>query len=88
MVTAADGAVTVEDGVVVAAGAGEGAAPTEQEAAAEGDKPQGEEKEVDVSQVPPVVAWGSSRESSQIQQLPAQARLMQLHAPGCNEQRG
>ena len=50
MVTAADGAVTVEDGVVVAAGAGEGAAPTEQEAAAEGDKPQGEEKEVDVSQ--------------------------------------
>ncbi|XP_031455268.1 amphiphysin isoform X3 [Phasianus colchicus] len=50
VVSAADGAVTVEDSVVVAAGAGEGAAPTEQEAAAEGDKPQGEEKEVDVSQ--------------------------------------
>uniref|UniRef100_A0A8C9FYK3 SH3 domain-containing protein n=1 Tax=Pavo cristatus TaxID=9049 RepID=A0A8C9FYK3_PAVCR len=50
VVSAADGAVAVEDSVVVAAGAGEGAAPTEQEAAADGDKPQGEEKEVDVSQ--------------------------------------
>ncbi|XP_042690180.1 amphiphysin isoform X1 [Centrocercus urophasianus] len=50
VVSAADGAVAVEDSVVVAAGAGEGAAPTEQEAAAEGDKPQGEEKEGDVSQ--------------------------------------
>ncbi|XP_052554931.1 amphiphysin isoform X2 [Tympanuchus pallidicinctus] len=50
VVSAADGAVAAEDSVVVAAGAGEGAAPTEQEAAAEGDKPQGEEKEGDVSQ--------------------------------------
>ncbi|XP_021241526.1 amphiphysin isoform X3 [Numida meleagris] len=50
VVSAADGAVAVEDSVVVAAGAGEGAAPIEQEAAAEGDKPQGEEKEIDVSQ--------------------------------------
>ncbi|NXL88584.1 AMPH protein, partial [Alectura lathami] len=44
------GAAAVTDSVVVAAGAGDGAAPTEQEAAAEGDKPQGEEKEADVSQ--------------------------------------
>uniref|UniRef100_A0A8C2T4K2 Amphiphysin n=1 Tax=Coturnix japonica TaxID=93934 RepID=A0A8C2T4K2_COTJA len=50
VVSAADGAAAVEDSVVVAAGAGEAAAPTEQEATAEGDKPQGEEKDVDVSQ--------------------------------------
>ncbi|NXJ14024.1 AMPH protein, partial [Odontophorus gujanensis] len=51
VVSAADGAVAAEDSVVEAAGAGEGAAPIEQEsAAAEGDKPQGEEKEIDVSQ--------------------------------------
>nr|P50478.1 RecName: Full=Amphiphysin [Gallus gallus]CAA42953.1 Amphiphysin [Gallus gallus] len=50
VVSAAGGAVAVEDSVVVAAGAGEGAVRTEQEAAAEGDKPQGEEKDVDVSQ--------------------------------------
>ncbi|XP_065608810.1 amphiphysin isoform X6 [Cyrtonyx montezumae] len=51
VVSAADGAVAVEDSVVEAAGAGEGAAPVEQEAAAaEGDKPQGEEKEINVSQ--------------------------------------
>ncbi len=59
----------MEDSVVVAAGAGEGAAPTGQEAAAGGDKPQGEEKEIDVSQVPHVVVWGALEESSQIQQL-------------------
>ncbi|NXG20402.1 AMPH protein, partial [Grallaria varia] len=39
-----------EDGVAVAAGAGDGAAATEQEDVAEGDKPQGEDKESDVSQ--------------------------------------
>ncbi|XP_072183630.1 amphiphysin isoform X2 [Excalfactoria chinensis] len=50
VVSAADGAAAVEDSVVVAAGDGEGAAPTEQEATAEGDKPQGEEKDVNVSQ--------------------------------------
>ncbi|NXL39509.1 AMPH protein, partial [Glaucidium brasilianum] len=44
------GAAATEDGVAVAAGAGEGAATTEQEGVAEGDKPQGEEKEADVSQ--------------------------------------
>uniref|UniRef100_A0A8D0EWF2 Amphiphysin n=1 Tax=Strix occidentalis caurina TaxID=311401 RepID=A0A8D0EWF2_STROC len=41
---------SAEDGVAVAAGAGDGAATTEQEGVAEGDKPQGEEKEADVSQ--------------------------------------
>ncbi|NWY52070.1 AMPH protein, partial [Chionis minor] len=40
-----------EDGAAVAAGAGDGAATTEQEGVAEGDKAQGEEKEADVSQV-------------------------------------
>ncbi|OXB70294.1 UNVERIFIED_CONTAM: hypothetical protein H355_016504, partial [Colinus virginianus] len=51
VVSAADAAVAAEDSVVEAAGAGEGAAPIEQEAAAaESDKPQGEEKEIDVSQ--------------------------------------
>ncbi|NWR85056.1 AMPH protein, partial [Furnarius figulus] len=41
---------TSEDSVAVAAGAGDGTATTEQEGVAEGDKPQGEEKESDVSQ--------------------------------------
>ncbi|NWS62849.1 AMPH protein, partial [Chunga burmeisteri] len=44
------GAVAAEDGAAVAAGAGDGAPTTEQEGLAEGDKPQGEEKEADVSQ--------------------------------------
>ncbi|NXS61951.1 AMPH protein, partial [Brachypteracias leptosomus] len=39
-----------EDTVSVAAGAGDGTATTEQEGVTEGDKPQGEEKEADVSQ--------------------------------------
>ncbi|KFR17379.1 Amphiphysin, partial [Opisthocomus hoazin] len=39
-----------KDGAAVAAGAGDSAATTEQEGVAEGDKPQGEEKEADVSQ--------------------------------------
>ncbi|XP_071417661.1 amphiphysin isoform X1 [Pithys albifrons albifrons] len=43
-------AVTSEDSVAMAAGAGDGAAAAEQEGIAEGDKPQGEEKEADVSQ--------------------------------------
>ncbi|KFQ75932.1 Amphiphysin, partial [Phaethon lepturus] len=43
-------AVAAEDGVAVTAGAGDGAATTEQEGVAEGGKPQGEEKEADVSQ--------------------------------------
>ncbi|XP_031408854.1 amphiphysin-like isoform X2 [Meleagris gallopavo] len=60
VVSAADGAVAVEDGVVVAAGAGEGAAPTAQEAAAEGDKPQGEEKEEKVSSIPSAVIEAAS----------------------------
>ncbi|NXT52619.1 AMPH protein, partial [Pluvianellus socialis] len=42
---------SAEDGAAVAAGAGDGAATTEQEGVAEGDKAQGEEKEADVSQV-------------------------------------
>ncbi|XP_010190863.1 PREDICTED: amphiphysin-like, partial [Mesitornis unicolor] len=45
-----EGAAAAEDGVAVAAGAGGGATTTEQEGVAEGDKPQGEEKEADVSQ--------------------------------------
>ncbi|NWI63867.1 AMPH protein, partial [Todus mexicanus] len=43
------GAAAAED-VAVAAGAGDGAATAEQEGVVEGDKPQGEEKEADVSQ--------------------------------------
>ncbi|KFQ91674.1 Amphiphysin, partial [Nipponia nippon] len=39
-----------KDSAAVAAGAGDGAATTEQEGVAEGDKGQGEEKEADVSQ--------------------------------------
>ncbi|NXI67975.1 AMPH protein, partial [Anseranas semipalmata] len=50
VVTAAEGVVAAEDSVAVAAGAGDGAATTEQEAVAEGEEPQGEEKEADVSQ--------------------------------------
>ncbi|XP_042662343.1 amphiphysin isoform X9 [Tyto alba] len=50
VVPVTEGAVAAEDSVAVAAGAGDGAATTEQEGVAEGDKPQGEEKEADVSQ--------------------------------------
>ncbi|NXE14920.1 AMPH protein, partial [Lophotis ruficrista] len=42
--------VAAEDGAAVAAGAGDGAATTDQEGVAEGDKAQGEEKEADASQ--------------------------------------
>ncbi|NXE23943.1 AMPH protein, partial [Ardeotis kori] len=42
--------VAAEDGAAVAAGAGDGAATTDQEGVAEGDKAQGEDKEADVSQ--------------------------------------
>ncbi|XP_069715892.1 amphiphysin isoform X2 [Phaenicophaeus curvirostris] len=45
-----EGAVAAEDGAAVAAGTGDGAATTEQEGVAAGDKPQGEELEADVSQ--------------------------------------
>ncbi|KAM9649239.1 amphiphysin [Morphnus guianensis] len=48
VVPVAEGAAAAEDGAAVTAGAG--AATTEQEGVAEGDKPQGEEKEADVSQ--------------------------------------
>ncbi|XP_050771767.1 amphiphysin isoform X2 [Gymnogyps californianus] len=50
VVPVTEGAAAAEDGAAVAAGAGDGAATTEQEGVAEGDKPQGEEKEADVSQ--------------------------------------
>uniref|UniRef100_A0A8C6JDB5 Amphiphysin n=1 Tax=Melopsittacus undulatus TaxID=13146 RepID=A0A8C6JDB5_MELUD len=50
VVPAAEGAVEAEGGAAVAAGAGDGVATTEQEGIAEGDKPQGEEREADVSQ--------------------------------------
>ncbi|NXY43018.1 AMPH protein, partial [Ceuthmochares aereus] len=43
-------AVAAEDGAAAAAGTGDGAATTEQEGVAAGDKPQGEEMEADVSQ--------------------------------------
>ncbi|NXX92259.1 AMPH protein, partial [Centropus bengalensis] len=43
-------AVAAEDSAAVAAEAGDGAATTEQEGVAAGDKPQGEETEADVSQ--------------------------------------
>ncbi|NWR35312.1 AMPH protein, partial [Tachuris rubrigastra] len=44
------GAAASENSVAMAAGAGDGTVATEQEDVAEGDKPQGEEKESDVSQ--------------------------------------
>ncbi|XP_009986983.1 PREDICTED: amphiphysin, partial [Tauraco erythrolophus] len=47
---ATEGAVAAEDSVAVAAGAGDGTSTAEQEGVAEGDKPQEEEKETDVSQ--------------------------------------
>ncbi|NXI53311.1 AMPH protein, partial [Chloroceryle aenea] len=50
VVPVTEGAAAVEDMVAVAAGAGEGTATTEQEDVVEGDKPEGEEKEADVSQ--------------------------------------
>ncbi|XP_057287515.1 amphiphysin isoform X3 [Pezoporus wallicus] len=50
VVPAAEGAVEAEGGAAVAAGAGDGVATTEQEGVAEGDRPQGEEREADVSQ--------------------------------------
>uniref|UniRef100_A0A8C0EFR8 Amphiphysin n=1 Tax=Bubo bubo TaxID=30461 RepID=A0A8C0EFR8_BUBBB len=50
VVPVTEGAAAAEDGVTVAAGAGDSAVTTEQEGVAEGDKPQGEEKEADVSQ--------------------------------------
>lgn len=69
MVPITEGAAAAEDGAAVAAGAGDGAATTEQEGVAEGDKPQGEEKEADVSQVTHVSARESVLgESGQIQQ--------------------
>lgn len=49
--------MAAEDSVAVPAGAGDIAAITEQEGVAEGDKPQGEEKEADVSQVTRVGTW-------------------------------
>ncbi|XP_075274724.1 amphiphysin isoform X3 [Opisthocomus hoazin] len=50
VVPVTEGVAAAEDGAAVAAGAGDSAATTEQEGVAEGDKPQGEEKEADVSQ--------------------------------------
>ncbi|NWX13799.1 AMPH protein, partial [Aegotheles bennettii] len=50
LVPAAESAAAAEDSEAVASGAGDSAATTEQEGVAEGDKPQGEEKEADVSQ--------------------------------------
>ncbi|NXW57394.1 AMPH protein, partial [Eurystomus gularis] len=50
VVPVTEGAAAAEDIVAVAAGADDGTATTEQEGVAEGDKPQGEEKEADVSQ--------------------------------------
>ena len=69
MVPVTEGVAAAEDGAAVAAGAGDSAATTEQEGVAEGDKPQGEEKEADVSQVTHVGAWESVLgELGQIQQ--------------------
>ncbi|NXL97149.1 AMPH protein, partial [Tyrannus savana] len=50
MISLKSGAAASEDSLAVAAGAGDGTTATEQENVAEGDKPQGEEKESDVSQ--------------------------------------
>lgn len=65
MVPVGERTAASEDSAAVAAGA----ATTEQEDVAEGDKSQGEEKEADVSQVTHVSAWeGVLQESGQIQQ--------------------
>ncbi|XP_064524024.1 amphiphysin isoform X1 [Pseudopipra pipra] len=50
VVPVGEGAAASENSVAMAAGAGDGTAPTEREDVAEGDKPQGEEKESNVSQ--------------------------------------
>nr|XP_021146833.1 amphiphysin isoform X2 [Columba livia] len=50
VVPVTEGAAAAEADVAVAAGAGDSAATTEQEGVAEGDKPQGEEKEADITQ--------------------------------------
>ncbi|XP_061852528.1 amphiphysin [Colius striatus] len=50
VVPVAEGTAAEEDGEVAAGGAGDGTAAPEQELVAEGDKPQGEEKEADASQ--------------------------------------
>ncbi|NXH12162.1 AMPH protein, partial [Bucco capensis] len=50
VVPVTEGAVAAEDSGAVPAGAAAAGATTEQEGVAEGDKPQGEEKEADVSQ--------------------------------------
>ncbi|XP_040405502.1 amphiphysin isoform X2 [Cygnus olor] len=50
VVTAVEGTAAAEDSLTVAAGAGDSAAITEKEAVAEGEEPQGEEKEADASQ--------------------------------------
>uniref|UniRef100_A0A8B9C8K4 Amphiphysin n=1 Tax=Anser brachyrhynchus TaxID=132585 RepID=A0A8B9C8K4_9AVES len=50
VVTAVEGTAAAEDSLTVAAVAGDGAAITEKEAVAEGEEPQGKEKEADASQ--------------------------------------
>ncbi|XP_065688438.1 amphiphysin isoform X10 [Patagioenas fasciata] len=50
VVPVTEGAAAAEASAAVAAGAGDSAATTEQEGVAEGDKPQGEEKEADITQ--------------------------------------
>lgn len=65
MVPVGERTAASEDSAAVAAGA----ATMEQEDVAEGDKPQGEEKEADMSQVTLVNAWeGVLGESGQIKQ--------------------
>uniref|UniRef100_A0A8C3JK43 Amphiphysin n=1 Tax=Calidris pygmaea TaxID=425635 RepID=A0A8C3JK43_9CHAR len=50
VVPVTEAAAAAEDGATATAGAGNGAATTQQEGVAEGDKAQGEEKEADVAQ--------------------------------------
>lgn len=70
-----------EGSAAVAAGAGDGVATTEQEGVAEGDKPQGEEREADVSQVTRVSAWGSLLWGSGQIQLPKGAEAVAALCP-------
>lgn len=70
-----------EESAAVAAGA----ATTEQQDVAEGDKPQGEEKEGDMSQVTHVSAWESVLgESGQIGQ-PERGKATATLCPGFNQ---
>lgn len=85
MLPVTEGAVAAEDGAAVAEGAGDRAATTEQEGVAEGDKPQGEEKEADVSQVTHASAREYVKGIRDRFSSPIKASLLQPCAPRPNQ---